>query len=233
MIREHAFNTRWWGAPVGVVDIEAFQAAQTADRTRSLQDWTWVECTASGPTPALREILAAAGFVHADTTIQFRLDLRRVPSAVGSSNVTIRRGSDIPTLDLAAARPFQHERFYLLREATPERVMARYTRWGAELHRSTPDTVLQFEREGRPAGWFLSQPGARGLDLALAMTAVGGGVSGATLYREACRHYAQDGHRFGEAGFSVRNLDVLNVYAALGARFVGVRECWLWQPVAR
>lgn len=230
VIREHAFNTRWWGAPVGIIDPAAFVASDPATRIAALRAWAWAECATEAPTPTLREALMTAGFVHADTTIRFRLDLRRVTSTMSPGSTHIRHGTHVRALDLSNMRPFAHERFALLRDATPERVSARYQQWAEQLHRDTPSTVLVFESDRRPAGWFLSLPRGQQLDLALAMTASDGGLSGATLYREACVQYARDGFRIGEAGFSVRNLDVLNVYASLGARFTSVRECWLWQP---
>lgn len=230
MIREHLFNTEWWGSPVGIVEIDAFLSASSASRRRALKSWSWVECTLTSATAEIRTTLASEGFVHADTTVQFRLDLRRVALSQHSSGIAVRRGTDFAALDLSNARPFVHERFHMLRGATQERVMARYLRWANHVHRDHPETVLQFEVEGRAAGWFLSVPKGRGLDLALAMTSQDGRLSGATLYRDACALYARDGFHIGEAGFSARNLDVLNVYAALGARFFATRDCFLWQP---
>jgi len=232
MICEHAFNTRWWGEPVGVLDPEDFVSAPARDRTAALADWAWVECTSSAPTPALRTALMTAGFVHADSTIRFRLDLRRVSSTAAPEAVHLRHGTSVVSLDLSDMRPFAHERFSLLRGATPERIAGRYLDWAAQLHRETPGTVLLFEARGAPAGWFLAKPSDSTLDLALAMTAAHGGLSGASLYREACAQFARDGFRIGEAGFSARNLDVLNIYSSLGARFVSLRECWLWQPAS-
>jgi hypothetical protein len=230
VIREHAFNSRWWGAPTGIVESEAFLAASPTDRAHALEAWAWVECISEAPTAALRRALAASGFVHADTMVQFRLDLRRVQPSGAMCDTVVRSGGEIETLDLSTITPFAHERFLLLEGASPERVAERYRIWGAELHRGAPATTLQFERAGRAAGWFLARPSGTSLELTLAMTAVDGGLSGATLYREACVAFAAQGFRIGHAGFSARNLDVMNVYASLGARFTGARECWLWQP---
>jgi len=230
MIREHAFNSEWWGAPVGILEVEPFLAAPAEERTPALHDWAWVECVSTSPTPALRTALCQAGFVHADSTIQFRLDLRRVTDVPTSDEIAIRRGTQCPSLGIYEIRPFLHERFQLLRGATHERISERFVRWARDLHAETAETVLQFEAAGRPVGWFLARPRGQTLDLVLAITAPGSKLPGAALYRAACVQFARDGYRIGVAGFSVRNLDVLNIYASLGARFVAVRECWIWQP---
>ncbi|MFY9512721.1 MAG: hypothetical protein WAQ05_17275, partial [Rubrivivax sp.] len=102
--------------------------------------------------------------------------------------------------------------------------------WAGDIAAAHADTSLEFLHEGRVAGWFLARGTGTGLELTLAMAAQGSTLPGAALYRSAMAVFAQRGHRLGMAGFSVRNRSVHNIYAALGARFTGVRECFLWQP---
>ena len=195
-----------------------------------LQAYDWAEYTDPEAPAATRLAVHRAGFFHADTHIQFRIDLRRFAAEALPPGVEVRQaGLGVDDWKPTGLRPFEHERFAMLASCTPERLVDRYAVWAAELARSTPATCLEIFLHGRCAGWFLSRPSKTGLELALAMTTADEVLPGATLYRVALAAYARSGFRIGHAGFGVRNRSVHNIYAALGARFTGPRDAWLWQ----
>jgi hypothetical protein len=53
-------------------------------------------------------------------------------------------------------------------------------------------------------------------------------VSGMYLYQRAIVEYARLGARVGYARFSVENTAVHNIYARLGAQFLGAVGVWFW-----
>jgi hypothetical protein len=237
MIREHAFNSAWWGAPCGIVENLALLSRPAAEIRGALAPWAWVELRADHddvPPPAA---LSAAGFFHADTQLRFKLALPRIVGSPSTDRLTVRFADqpDTPPLAIGAAdmAVFRHERFRHLPGADDARINARYALWTAQLVAEHPDTCLAVldGPPGNPAsvqGWFLSQPGPGGLNLTLAMLRAGARISGHHLYHRAALAYAARGHRIGEASFSATNTPVLNIYASLGARFTGAEHFWLW-----
>jgi hypothetical protein len=237
MIRDHAFNSAWWGAPCGIVDDLALFARPAAEIRAVLAPWAWVELRADHddlPSPAA---LAAAGFFHADTQIHFKLALPRIAATASTDRLTVRFADESTgpplTVDAAGMAVFRHERFRHLPGADDARINARYARWTAQLVADHPATCLAV-LDGPPdhpasvQGWFLSRPATTGLGLTLAMLRAGARISGHHLYHKAALAYAARGHRIGAASFSATNTAVLNVYASLGARFIGSEHFWLW-----
>lgn len=229
-LRLHEFNSRWWGAPAGVVTDPLWLSGPPAVLAMHCAEYAWVEYIDSKPTSEVRRVLQKLGFVHADTQLQFRVDLRPYAQEVLPCGVTLGVApTAVETWKAAVLRPFVHERYSLLAGCSEARLTARYAQWAAQLAQSVPATSLEFRRGTIAQGWFLSHPSSAGLELTLAMTALDSSLPGATLYRAAIGAYARRGFRLGYAGFSATNHDVHNIYSALGARFTGARECWLWQ----
>jgi hypothetical protein len=230
VIREHAFNTRWWGQPVGVIDNESFFSASPAQRNEALEPYAWAEYSAVDTHYGLRLLAHDSGFVCADSYVQFRIDLRPHAAVTLPSWLQVRTpGAADRSWQPSPLQAFEHERFGLLRGCTQERLTARYARWAGELALENPETCLEFCVEQQVCGWFFGRPTTTGLELTLAMAAANTRLPGAELYRFALGEYARQGHRLGHAGFSARNRSVLNIYASLGARFTGVRDNFLWQ----
>lgn len=230
-MQEHAFNSRWWGQPVGIVTDAAWFSGDTATLQATCAHFVWAEFTSYEAATAVRQAAHRVGFVYADTQMQFRIDLRRFATETLPPDVEVRQaGLGVANWKPSGLRTFEHERFSMLAGCTPDRLADRYAGWAAELARSAPATCLEIFHRGTLAGWFLSRPSKTGLELALAMTAAAGTLPGATLYRAALGAYARSGYRIGHAGFSVRNRSVHNLYAALGARFTSTRDAWIWQP---
>jgi hypothetical protein len=229
MIRLHDFNTRWWGAPAGIVDDAHFFSLPSGEREKALAPYRWVEFKsglAEAPPPP---VLARAGFFLADTQIQFRIALKAGGGSSCEEGLTVQFADEVPfemrDEDLA---PFEHERFQHLPNQTGARITARYAEWGRLLVQEHPETCVEILSGGAIQGWFLSCPAEKGLNLTLAMAHQSARMSGFLLYERGLAAYAARGHRVGWASFSVTNTSVHNIYAKLGARFVAPLGIWLW-----
>lgn len=230
MIRNHEFNTRWWGAPVGVVHDPGFFSLDSATQQSLLKPYAWAEFYSlldQAPPPRR---LATAGFFQADTQIQFLLNLSKVGTTPSMDRLEChfadQKNFHIEAEMLAT---FAHERFRYLPGCTAVRINERYALWANNMIREYPATCIQLMLDNKLQGWFLSRPGEQhGLNLTLAMLSGNAEISGMLLYQKAFVAYAERGHRLGNASFSVTNTPVHNIYAAVGARFIPPGGNWLW-----
>lgn len=230
MIRNHKFNTDWWGVPVGFVHDPTFFSLDAAKQENLLEPYAWAEFYSQlDQAPPLQD-LAAAGFIQTDTQIRFLLNLSKVETTTSTDRLDFhfadQKNFDIKVEELAM---FTHERFQHIPGCTGTRTNERYALWANRLIREHPETCLQLYLNDKLQGWFLSLPGEqRRLNLALAMLSNSAEISGMLLYQQACVAYAGRGHRLGSASFSVTNTAVHNIYATLGARFMPPGGNWLW-----
>lgn len=229
MIDEHVFNTAWYGEPAGIVRDVAALAAPRADVEAALARFAFVELKTTPETHGVDRVrLTELGFFVADTQIEFRIGLAALTPTPSLDGLTLRWADEAPFAVAAAEMaPFRHERFQHLPGMTAALLDERYARWAADLLAVSPATCVRIERDGAVQGWFLAERRAKRLRLALAMAAAGASISGLHLYHAACLGFARRGHAVGEASFSVHNTPVLNIYAHLGARFVGTEDVWL------
>ncbi len=229
MIKQHEFNTEWWGDEVGIITDPAFFRQSEGEQRSTLHRFAWVEFIQPASKLPDRRTLAEAGFFCSDTQVRFRIDLTRVKSSSCADALQIQVASETP-FDIAEGdlKVFPYERFYALPGATESRINARYVRWAKNLVASHPGTCFRFLQDGKVQGWFLSQPESAGVELTLAMLSARAGASGFDLYSRALAEYGGRGFRLGMASFSVRNSPGHNIYAHRGARFLEPKECWMW-----
>jgi hypothetical protein len=229
MIEQHAANTAWLGLPAGVVTDEKFFALGADERNRLLAPYAFVEFKRPLPSAPPAAVLLKAGFAWADVQIEFRIGLSRIDETPSLRDLTVRFADESPfTVEDGESRSFEEERFSELPGMTQAALDRRYTNWARQLIAEHPATSLEVARDGKPQGWFLSRPSEHGLNLLLAMLHRDATISGMLLYQKGLRAYAARGHSLGWAGFSVRNVNVHNIYARLGARFTPPLGCWLW-----
>jgi hypothetical protein len=229
MIEQHAANTAWLGAPAGVVTDEKFFALGADERNRLLAPYAFVEFKQPLPSAPPAAVLLHAGFAWVDVQIEFRIGLSRIDETPSLQDLTVRFADESPfTVEDGESRSFEEERFSELPGMTQAALDRRYTNWARQLIAEHPATSLEVWRDGKPQGWFLSRPSEHGLNLLLAMLHRDATISGMLLYQKGLRAYAARGHSLGWAGFSVRNVNVHNIYARLGARFTPPVGCWLW-----
>ena len=229
MIRQHDFNTNWFGRPVGIIDRVEFFSLPITERQARLQDFAWVEFSAGDLSPEHRHSLMETGFFFADTQVHFRLALGRIPKA-NEPGIRVEFFDQNPFCITPEEIPdFQHERFRCVPGMTMEALNRRYGLWVNALMQESPDRCLRMVHEGRVQGWFLSRrvPG-KGLNLTLAFQHRQSSVSGLLLYQVAIEAYVSRGEAQGWAAFSVTNTPVHNMYSFLGARFTAPTEHYLW-----
>jgi hypothetical protein len=231
MIRRHDFNSEWWGEDVGIISDNTFFELPSRDQLAALQKFSWVEFVQLVSQLPSRRALAAAGFFYGDTQIRFRLDLRRIPPSQCQDKLAVESAAELSfRISHSDIHPFLHERFGVLPGITETRLSERYSLWASRLIASDPETCITLSLGETTQGWFLAQRDHGSLELTLAMLSAGAKISGYDLYAHACAHFADCGHRLGNASFSVRNSSVLNIYSRLGARFLEPREIWIWVP---
>lgn len=229
MIKQHEFNTEWWGEEVGIITDPAFFDQSIAKQCAVLPRFAWVEFVQPVSKLPARQALAEAGFFYTDTQIRFRIDLTHIQPGPCANSLHVEIASERPfAIQDGDLRLFPYERFYAIAGATEARVNNRYLRWSNNLIREHPATCLRFLQDSRVQGWFLSHPGSGSLDLTLAMLSTTSAASGFDVYARALAQYARMGFRLGSASFSVRNSPVHNIYSSLGARYLEPRECWIW-----
>jgi hypothetical protein len=229
MIQQNPYNTAWWGESVGELRDPSFFNLEPAAQKGLLNPFAWVEFRGPLASRPVIQKLSSAGFAMIDVQIPFRVPLSGSQKACLNDGIVCRSAEESPFQVLPEqVQDFEHERFLHIPGMTVDKLNHRYSRWTEQLIREHPSWCLSAVYEGKPQGWFLSQPSSRGLHLALAMRAKGAEVSGLLLFREALRSYAERGMKVGFAAFSVENTPVLNIYSHLGAKFLAAEGSWLW-----
>ena len=228
MIREHEFNTQWWGSPVGILDDPGFFDLDPNTQNEACAPYSWVEYSAQLDTAPNPEKLGHAGFFCVDTQVRFRINLSNIDSTPSIEKLSATSAEETP-FEVARdeLKSFVHERFRFLPGITSERLNNRYALWSNLLIANHPAWCLQVSDGPDVQGWFLAQadPG-KPLNLTLAMLKSDAHISGHLLYQKAMLEFAARGARIGDAAFSVANTPVMNIYASLGARFLHPRGYW-------
>lgn len=231
MIREHAFNTEWWGSPVGFLDDAAFFDLTPKEQEQACAAFAWVEYAAALDAAPAPERLGRAGFHWVDTQIPFRIDLAKIPSTPSIQQLSAITAEQQPFAISAPELSFERERFRFLPGISAERLNARYALWSNRLIAQHPAWCLRISDGSAVQGWFLSEPHPdKPLNLTLAMLTSDAQISGHALFQKAIVEFAARGARVGAAAFSVSNTSVMNIYANLGARFLPVRGYWMRYP---
>lgn len=228
MIREHEFNTKWWGAPVGILDNPAFFDLDSALQHEACAPFEWVEYSSQLDAVPAPEKLGRAGFFYVDSHINFRINLPRV-GATQSTDKLVAVDAEEAKFEISSSeiQTFAHERFRFLQGVTEQRLNSRYALWSNRLISQNPAWCLQISDRTEIQGWFLARAEqGKPLNLTLAMLKPGAQMSGHLLFQKAMVEFARRGARIGAASFSVSNTPVMNIYAALGARFLSVRGYW-------
>jgi hypothetical protein len=228
VIREHTANTAWLDRPAGIITDAAFFDLPASEQDALLAPYFWTEFRCPlAPAPAA-SVLQRAGFAWIDCQLGFRISLTRVVSTPSIEKLEVEFADSspfvVPTGDM---KVFRHERFLEVPGGTPEKLAERYAAWAGRLIASHPAWCLRVVYQSRVQGWYLSEPEGESVHLALAMLHREATVTGLYLYQRALIAYAQRGAMMGRAAFSVRNTDVHNIYARLGAHFTPPQGCWL------
>jgi len=173
----------------------------------------------------LAEVLSAAGFYPAETTLDIALPLKRfTPMRVGApSRARLRRAEadDVPTLVAIAEETFTTDRFHLDPHLSWQLSSRRYAQWVERGFRDG-DHLFAYETlddTREVMGFYLirGEPGGE-VDLSLA------GVSaryrraglGPLMYDAMLAICAEMGYRVAATSVSTSNRDVVNLFMRLG-----------------
>lgn len=237
MIPSHAFHSRWWGAPVGILtDSSQLHSPNLAEELSGL---AWCELRLPLDAEAPRDRIFELGFILADVQVPFRLDMARAVesmrfSASTESRVKVETASESSfEVRGQSVATFSKERFRLLPGCDADRLRQRYVLWANQLIQDAPNWALQLTMDGKVQGWFLSSCRGRTVELTLAMLSSEATISGHQLYARAIQTYCDMGAKRGAASFSVSNTAVMNIYSSFGARFTGPQGCWLYWSRSR
>ena len=214
MICENEFNSAWWGKRVGILTDPGFFSLPRGDQACLLDPFDWVEFRSPLDTAPPAAVLSATGFCMADTQIDFRVALRRVPISDRCA-LELRFADESPfAVEGPELRDFRHERYLQLPGITAAKVNDRYARWANLLVRESPAWCVQAFHRSRLQG-SVSLAAAPGLNLALAMLHREATISDAPLSRNHVRIRSEA--QVGWASFSVSNVEVANMYAGWAA----------------
>ena len=158
MIREHSFNTKWFGERVGVVTNTDFFGLSAAQQNELLRPFSWVEFSNPFGSVSLSQ-LSQAGFNQVDTQVNFRL---RLSSMSTSSSIAALRVRSADTFAFQISNDdletFTSERFFVLPGVGEDEVNTRYSLWAETLIAENPHTCLEIASDNGVEGWFLSRP---------------------------------------------------------------------------
>lgn len=230
MIRDHVFNAAWWGDRVGIISDPAFFALPPAQQQDILEPYAWVEFNTPLDSVPPLETIRRAGFFQADTQVNYRIMLHRLPEFSGLERLTVNFADEKPfTVEPCEMKIFEHERFRNLPGISAARLNERYARWGNQLAADQPAWCIQVCKDEALQGWFLARDvEEKGLNLTLAMLHREARISGLLLYQKALQAFAARGARVGWSSFSISNSAVHNIFASMGARFRTPTGNWLW-----
>lgn len=229
MIREHKFNSEWWGKPVAIVTDTSFFNLSEQLQSRLVAPFDWVEINSKVDNmPSILQ-LQRFGFVQVDTQINFRIALQNVSYSESLKSMDVSFANKAPfKLSPEEVTDFEHERYRFLPNVTKKDLTARYCLWGNQIIEDHPEWCLTVKSSNNVQGWFLSTlDHKKRLNLTLAMLKKNAVISGLLLYQRAILAYANKNVRIGWASFSATNIAVLNIYASLGARFFSPTTYWI------
>ena len=171
MIRDHEFNTRWWGRPVGFVHDPAFFSLDPATQQKLLEPYVWAEFYSQLDQAPPLSNLSAAGFIQTDTQIRFLLNLGKVEATASTDRLDYSFADQKDfVIEAEQLAMFTHERFRHVPGCTGSHTNERYALWANDLIQEHADSCMQLFLNDKLQGWFLSRPGKQhGLNLALAM----------------------------------------------------------------
>jgi hypothetical protein len=229
-VKEHSFNTSWWGGPVGIVTQPQFFTLPCEIREQLLMAFDWVEYKSDGLIPEQNQLIGDCGFFHADTQLNYKVSLRK-KFLHDPSGIEIQWANECPieyTVDTIAS--FKSERFFSVRSVNQRMLDTRYVLWGNILERSNPGLCLQVLKNGHVQGWFFAEPigNSKGIYLTLGMLSKHAVLRGMEFYNIFLDAYSSRGFEFGKAAFSVKNTPAHNIHCSLGVRFESPTDCWMW-----
>ncbi len=232
MIKMHEFNTEWYGERVGLVTDMAFFHLERKKQKELLAPFSWVEFKSELEPGLPFAAITEAGFYQSDTQFPLKIALEPIEILPGMEKLSVNFGHEKPFRIFAKEmRVFSRERFMTLSGMTPEKINRRYALWSNNMIEKQPEAAVRIIKDGKVQGWFISEIEGDNVNFTLAMLAANGDISGRELYRMALWAYKKRGLKTGTSAFSSMNPAVMNIFSALGAKFLPALGCWFYQEV--
>jgi hypothetical protein len=224
MIASHAFNSKWWGAPVGVTSsFEALASSPVAMRAAATP-YEWVEARVPVSDLPAEWTGPSNGFTWVDLQLGYRVALKRVESLPSTWSVA---AADHRPIDLDDFADFAAERYSRIPGATPARLAQRYRMWATELIAASPHACATVLRGDEVAGYVLGSLEGTKASFTLAVASRTSTAHGLGIYLGAAALYRGLGATSMHAALSASNLPALNAHVALGCLFVSATGIWL------
>ncbi len=224
MITEHAFNSRWWGAPVGITTSLDALTATSAQLEADARPFAWIE--ARVPNSQLPDgwLGPSNGFQFVDTQLAYRAGLRRLDALSPDVDIVTADRRSIDTDDFAA---FTAERYARLPGITPERLADRYARWARDLVEAAPHTCATVSHRGDVAGYVFGHVDGAKASFTLAVGSASGHTPGLSIYLAAAHLLRGAGATTMSSALSATNVAAINAHVALHCLFVSATSVWI------
>lgn len=129
-----------------------------------------------------------------------------------------------------AGTAFLDTRFKCIPDLPPDKIGTRFSNWVDQIFEQHPDFAFVVEKDRQIAGFFYSQPTERADELYAALGAVSPkipGPYGYYLYPAVMDAYFNLGVRRVVSAITADNLGALNLWAAIGAKFVRATDIFM------
>jgi len=224
MITNHEFNSRWWGAPVGITHDFDLLAASSNEVALAARAYEWIE--ARVPTGSVPPNWAGPtnGFYWVDLQLGYRVSLKRIEQLPPSWSFV---AADRLSIDVDDFADFTAERYGRLPGTTPERIAQRYRLWAQDLIDQAPQACATVLRNDEVAGYVLGSVDGSKASFTLAVASRGSSAHGLGIYLGAAALYRSLGATTMHSALSATNLPALNAHVALGCLFVSATGIWM------
>jgi hypothetical protein len=224
MITSHAFNSAWWGAPVGITATFEALASSPETMRAAAEPYEWVEARVPVADLPSEWPGPCNGFTWVDLQLGYRVALKRVESLPSTWSVA---AADRRPIDLDNFADFSAERYSRIPGATSQRLAERYRLWATDLIEASPHACATVLRGDEVAGYVLGSVAGTKASFTLAVASRRSTAHGLGIYLGAAALYRNLGATSMHASLSASNLPALNAHVALGCLFVSATSIWL------
>lgn len=225
MFREHDFNSRWWGARVGIsTEFEALELTESA-LAEAAAGFDWVEVRVPEKLIPIGWVRPPNRLSHVDIQLSYRVSLRDIPRP--PENIEIVASVDLP-IDQGDLDLFRTERYARLPEMNQRRLQSRYEMWATELSQASPESCATVLSNGIPVGYVFGSVADRTSHFTLAAGSRTKAAPGLVVYLGAAAFFRGLGARSMNSSLSACNVASLNAHVALGCIFREATGVWIW-----
>jgi hypothetical protein len=224
LIRAHAFNSVWWGSPVGISsDVQdLFQNPEQLSSESTKFDW--IEFRIAFEDLPTQKLGPSNGAQLVETQLTYQKNISRLGVCPGG--VTILPATQAP-INVNNFSPFSHERYAKLRKVDANRLALRYRQLADQLVENSPETCASIFYKSSLVGYIFGHMKGTTAVFDLAVTSINAQVSGQALYDAAGYMFNQAGASRMTSSFNAANLGALNAHVRMQCSFIEATSIWL------